>query len=184
MHHRILRLFLALLAFCLLVLAIRVFAFTIYHIDGEGLQSELIRGDHILVNRWSYGLRTCIRMGDSGKGGPFGYGRILRQPVAHGDIVAYESPLDSTRQHVYIGRVKGLPGDTIDNRRLPSLSCCDADDAYWIETLNAQNPIDSRQLGPVSERFIIGRVEMVVFSHNPDKPFWNSYATDRLFLRK
>ncbi len=183
MHHRIIRLFLALLAAGLLMLAIRAFAFTIYRVEGEGLEPEFVNGDRILVNRWSYGLRTGIRTDKGGHAnGLFGYGRILRQPVRRGDIVAYENPSDSTRGSVFIGRVKGLPGDTIDGRRLPSVSHCDLADFYWMETLNERNALDSRQLGPVSERLIIGRVVMVVFSHDPDDPFWKGYYSDRLFL--
>ena len=80
----------------LLMMAFRALAFTVYKVEGSGLEPEFSAGDRVLVNRWSYGLRT-------GGGGPFSYGRLCRQPVERGDLVAYEDPRDSTHTSVLFG---------------------------------------------------------------------------------
>ncbi len=159
-----------------LMLVFRSLAFTIYSIDGEGLEPEFMAGDHVLVNRWSYGLRM-------GGNGLFEYGRICRQPINRGDIVAYEEPGDGGR--TLIGRIKALPGDTIHylggTTLLPSIKNCDNADYYWIETINEQNPLDSRQLGDIREEYIIGRACMLIYSHEPGQPFWKGYRENRFF---
>jgi signal peptidase I len=172
----------------LLMLAIRALDFTIYSVDGEGLQPVFLSGDRVMVNRWSYGLRTGIRTSEKSVGGLFSYGRLCRQPVRLGDIVAYENPTDSVRRRVLFGRVALLPGDTLclNGRmiQLPSIANCADADYYWIEALGEKNPLDSRQLGYISERFIIGRAFMVVYSHQPEAPFWRGYRTERWMMKK
>lgn len=46
-------------------------------------------GEFLLVNRWSYGLRTPLPS-------MLGYHRWLPQPVEKGDLVAFESPLEKS----------------------------------------------------------------------------------------
>ncbi len=160
-----------------LMLVFRALVFTIYSIDGKGLEPEFKAGDRVLVNRWSYGLRM-------GGEGLFEYGRICRQSISRGDIVAYEVPGD--RQRKLLGRVKALPGDTVrymgGTELLPSIRNCDNADYYWIEAINETNPLDSRQLGFIKEQLIIGRVSMLIYSHNPEKPFWKGYRYNRFFV--
>ena len=166
----------------LLMMAFRALAFTICTVDGEGLEPEFEAGDRVLVNRWSYGLRTGAR------GGLFPYGRLLRQPVGRGDIVAYEDPTDTTHIRVLLGRCLALPGDTVRyqgrSELVPSLKDCADADYYWIGALGKNNPTDSRQLGFVSERLIIGRAVSVVFNHNPQASLWEGWQTGRFFLPK
>ncbi len=161
----------------LLMLTFRALAFTIYSIDGEGLEPEFIAGDRVLVNRWSYGLRM-------GGNGLFEYSRICRQPICRGDIVVYDEPGDSSR--TLIGRIKALPGDTIHYMgkmvTLPSLKDCANADYYWIETVNEKNPLDSRQLGYIREEHIIGRACMLIYSHEPGQPLWKGYRKNRFFV--
>ena len=40
-----------------LMLAFRALAFSVYTVEGKGLQPVYIQGDRLLVNKWSYGLR-------------------------------------------------------------------------------------------------------------------------------
>ena len=89
------------------MLAFRGLVMTICTIDGDGLAPHFIAGDRVVVNRWSYGLRT-------GKnGGLFDYGRICRQDVSKGDCIAFEDSLG----RVLICRCSALPGDTVKVRR-------------------------------------------------------------------
>lgn len=166
----------------LLMMAFRSLGVTIYAVEGNGLDPEFEAGDRVMVNRWSYGLRT-------GNGdGLFPYGRLLRQPVKRGDIVAYENPCDSSRRSVLFGRCCGMPGDTVRYNGLvqlvPSLKDCADADYFWIKTLSNNNPLDSRQLGFVSERHIIGRAFLIIYNHEPAAPLWNGYRRDRFMLSK
>jgi hypothetical protein len=89
---------------------------------------------------------------------------------------------------VLFGRCRALPGDTVrysgQVEMVPSVKDCADADYYWIQTLSEDNPVDSRQLGFISEQFIIGRAFLIIFSHNPVQPFWRGYRNDRLLLLK
>ena len=177
-----LRFMLALAVSLLLMLAFRALAFTIYIVDGEGLKPEFETGDHVMVNRWSYGLRTGSQRG------LFHYGRILRRPVAKGDIVAYEDPTDPTRKRVLLGRCCALPGDTVDyngiTELVPSVANCAGADYYWIGALGQNNPTDSRQLGFISEHLIIGRAFVILYNHAPSAPIWSGFRGDRILIHR
>jgi signal peptidase I len=166
-----LRFLLALAAALLIMLAIRAFAFTICTVEGEGLSPLFCSGDRVLVNRWSYGLRV------GSDEGLFGYTRIARQPVERGDIVAFTVPGDTAtlpfgfRTGILLARCKAVPGDTVRTNKgtllIPGLKTCADHNYYWLESINQQNPIDSRHLGFISEKQIIGSVVTVLYNrHN------------------
>ena len=178
----ILKFLLVLAVSLLLMLVFRALVFTVYEVEGRGLEPEFLPGDRVLVNRWSYGLRT------GGGKALFSYGRLCRQQVQLGDLVAYEDPRDSTHSSVLFGRCRALPGDTVRYQgrleMMPSLANCADADYYWVQALGEQNPLDSRQLGPISEERIIGRAFLVVFSHTPGQAPWTGYRHQRLLLLK
>lgn len=167
---------LALALAALAVMACRSLAITIYTVDGNGLEPELHRGDRVLVNRWSYGLRTGT------PGSLFRYGRILRRPIQKGDIVAFNHP-DPDTGGVLVCRCAALPGDTVsaggERYVVPGLATCADQDYYWMEAIGKNNPTDSRTLGFIAEQHIIGRVVTVLFNHTPEKPFYSA-LTDML----
>lgn len=175
---KIVRFLLAFLIAFALMMAVRVVGVAIYTIDGPSLEPTFQAGDRILVNRWSYGLRV------GGKDGIFDYGRLVRQPVCKGDIVAFENPQDDSQ--LLICRCTALPGDSVVHEGqmiiMPSLNDCADADYYWMESLNPMNPIDSRQLGFIAEEYIIGRAVLVVYSRDPATPIWKGWRTDRLLL--
>ena len=162
----------------LVMIAFRAVGLTLYTIGGDGLSPLFVAGDRVMVNRWSYGLR--VGGGDSSL---FGYGRLCRQPVERGDILAFEHP---TGGEIVICECKGLPGDTleVDGETLivPGLKDCADADYYWLESINSDNPVDSRLLGFVSEEYIIGRVVMVAYNHNPSSPLWSGWRRGRWFM--
>lgn len=166
----------------LMMMAFRALVITIYTVDGDGLDPVFEAGDRVMVNRWSYGLRMA------GSGGLFPYGRLWRQPVERGDVVAYENPYDSIHHSVLFGRCCALPGDTVccegRTELVPSLKDCADADYYWIKALSEKNPLDSRQLGCINERYIIGRAFLVVYSHELAAPLWDGYRRDRFMLWK
>lgn len=175
-----LKFILALIVAAAAVVLFRSLAFTVYTVGGDGLEPALLKGDRVMVNRWSYGLCT------GGMNGLFGYGRICAAPVETGDLVAFDSPADSSGG-VFVCRCAALPGDTV---RLDSGSVvvpgrkatCAAEDYYWMEALGRSNPADSRHFGPVPESRIIGRVCLIVYSHDDTMPFYEGYRSDRTLL--
>ena len=172
--------------------AFRGLVMTVCMIDGDGLAPQFIAGDHVVVNRWSYGLRT------GEKGGLFDYGRICRQEVKKGDFIAFEDSLG----RMLICRCTALPGDTVWNNQrdrsqdslgkasnqgpvpliVPGLVNCADQDYYWVEPIGKNNVLSSRQLGFIPEERIIGRACLVLYSREPSAPFWKGYRSERLLL--
>ena len=175
-----LKFLLALVISLLAMMAFRALVMTIYTVEGNGLSPVFLAGDHVMVNRWSYGLRT------GSADGLFSYGRLWRQDVEIGDYIAYEDPRDSTGQSVLFGRCSALPGDTVRHEGrlmvVPSLQDCADCDYYWVQALGKSNPIDSRTLGFISERHVIGRAFLIVFSHDPMTTILDGWRSDRLLL--
>lgn len=173
--------FLIALAVSLLVMmAFRALVATIYTIEGDGLAPVFQAGDRVMVNRWSYGLRT------GNERGLFSYGRLWRQPVEVGDYLAYEDPRDSTGQTVLFGYCQALPGDSVRHEGkllvVPGLKDCADCNYYWVRALGKGNPTDSRTLGFISEQLIIGRAFLIVYNHDPQADLFSGWDTDRLLL--
>ena len=163
---------LALATALVVMLAFRALVMTVCTVDGKGLEPVFQAGDHVVVNRWSYGLRT------GEKGSLFDYGRICRQEIKKGDFIAFEDSLGK----VLICRCAALPGDTIAGKIVPGIVNC-ADQTYsWVESLGKNNATDSRQLGFIPEERIIGRACLILYNHNPEAAFWKGYMKDRVLL--
>lgn len=100
--------FVAIFEALLIALAIRFFLVEPYKIPSGSMIPTLLIGDHIFVNKLSYGVRIPL----AGK------------MVAHwggyerGDVVVFVNPLDdqlpALRQRDYVKRIIGLPGDTVE----------------------------------------------------------------------
>ncbi len=143
-----------------LMLAIRTLALSIHGVIGDGLTPVYQNGDRLLINRCSYGLRI--------EGNHLlPYSRLMRQPVERGDIVAFTAP-DSLVDGLMIARCIAIPGDTIHTTKgtimVPGLINCAKSDYYWLESLNHENPADSRHLGFIPESHIVGRVVTVLYN--------------------
>ena len=170
----------ALAAAALAVALFRALFFAVYTVSGPRLEPVLMEGDRVLVNRWSYGLRT------GGGGGLFGYGRVCADSVALGDIVAFDSPLPQGGG-VFVCRCAALPGDTVATPRgaliVPGRQAtCAAEDHYWMQALAPGDTLDSRLFGPVPESLVLGRVCVIVFSHDDCQPFYRGYRPERTLL--
>lgn len=88
----------------ILALIIRAFVVQAYKIPSGSMLDTLFIGDHILVNKFVYGVRM-----------PFTNKTIL--PVSkpkRGDIVVFKAPVDPPKD--FIKRVIGLPGEKIELR--------------------------------------------------------------------
>ena len=145
-----------------LMMAIRTLAVSVHYVDGDGLSPMYSDGDCLLINRCSYGLRI------EGNG-LLPYSRLMRRPVQRGDIVAFNIPSDSIAG-ICIARCAAVAGDTIQTLDgqlvVPGIVNCAKADYYWLEAINPFNPADSRHLGFIHERDIIGRVVTVLYTLN------------------
>jgi signal peptidase I len=86
---------------------VRTFVIQAYKIPSGSMKPTLLIGDHILVSKFSYGIRLPLI-------------RSALVPVGtpqRGDIVVFIYPEDRSKD--FIKRLVGLPGDTIEIR--PSL---------------------------------------------------------------
>ena len=156
-----LRFLMALAVTVVLMLFFRATALTVCTIEGPAFEPLLQQGDRIVVNRWSYGLRT-----GSGEG-LFGYARLWQQPIERGDIVVFE---DAGKAHggKMLARCKALPGDTLPYQKghvvVPGIkSTCARADYYLLEPLQPARTTTAERTLLVEERQIIGRATMVLY---------------------
>ena len=160
-----LKFLIAMVASLVVMLLFRALFITVYTVSGSALEPMFKHGDRVVVNRWSYGLRT-------GGEGLFSYGRLCKQMPAKGDYIAVENSLGE----MVICRCTALPGDTVtiaDKGRIvmSSKAQCAAHDCYYLDNI-----------GVVAEENIVGRVVMVLYNHQARLPFWRGFDIDRFFL--
>ncbi|MFH2123156.1 MAG: signal peptidase I [Pseudomonadota bacterium] len=88
----------------LLALFVRTFIVQAFKIPSGSMLPTLQIGDHLLVSKFSYGVRLPVT----------GTSLISRQGPVHGDVVVFRFPRD--RSLDYIKRVVAIGGDTIEVR--------------------------------------------------------------------
>ena len=166
----------------ILALFIRTFVVQAFKIPSGSMKPTLQIGDHILVNKFIYGVKI-----------PYIGKTII--PVTnpdHGDIIVFRYPEDPDKD--FIKRVIGVPGDTVeiknkkvyvnqipiahdfgvhtDSRILEgSISHRDnfgpvtvPPDSYFVMGDNRDNSYDSRFWGFVSQRAIKGKAFIIYWS--------------------
>ncbi len=100
----------ALFVAAILALIIRTFVVQAFKIPSGSMEDTLLIGDHLLVNKFLYGMQV-----------PFVDGRYLtiREPE-RGDVIVFEFPEDEGKNFFqrrdFIKRIVGLPGDTVEVR--------------------------------------------------------------------
>ena len=93
-----------------IALFLRILFFQPFTIPSESMEPALLRGDYIIVSKWTYGYsRHSIPFSP-----PIFNGRIFGRDPARGDIVVFKLPRDGHTD--YIKRVIGLPGDRVQVR--------------------------------------------------------------------
>jgi len=98
-----------------LAVVLRTFFIQAYKIPSGSMESTLLVGDHIIVNKLIFGFRMPDSIfGATPFAGEIPYGRYLFQfeKVHRGDIVVFVFPEDQSKD--FIKRVIGVPGDTIE----------------------------------------------------------------------
>lgn len=100
----------ALFVAAILALIIRAFVVQAFKIPSGSMEDTLLIGDHLLVNKFVYGLQV-----------PFSDNRFLtiRHPQ-QGDIIVFEFPEDRDKSYFqrrdFIKRIVAGPGDTVEVR--------------------------------------------------------------------
>jgi signal peptidase I len=85
----------------ILALIIRTLVVQAFKIPSASMEDTMLIGDHLLVNKFIYGLRV-----------PFVDDRFLKiRDPQRGDVIVFEYPEDPSKD--FIKRVIGTPGDTI-----------------------------------------------------------------------
>lgn len=171
----------------LLALFIRTFVVQAFKIPSGSMLPTLLIGDHLLVNKFIYGIRV-----------PFS-GKVLI-PISDpgkGDVVVFRFPKD--RSIDYIKRVVGVPGDTIEIKdkkvfinnvaiedphahvSSPTVLGSNAsprdnfgpvlvpEDRIFVMGDNRDNSYDSRFWGFVDQKDILGKAFILYWSWDIDK---------------
>lgn len=86
--------------------ALRLLLFTSCYIPNQGMEDSLKQGDHIIINKTSYGFTI-----------PLTHKRVGSKSPKQGDIVLFYNPANVQNsiqdKEIYISRCMGLPGDTL-----------------------------------------------------------------------
>ncbi|MBW1636388.1 MAG: signal peptidase I [Deltaproteobacteria bacterium] len=172
----------------ILALFIRTFVIQAFKIPSGSMLPTLQIGDHLLVNKFLYGVKL-----------PFnGTLLIPFKDVSRGDVVVFRFPKD--RSVDYIKRVVGTPGDTVEiknkkvfvngkqvkdsHAHITSAAILDAkasprdnlgpilvpEDRIFVMGDNRDNSYDSRFWGFVDQRDILGKAFILYWSWDIKKP--------------
>lgn len=171
-----------------LALFIRTFVVQAFKIPSGSMEPTLMVGDHILVNKFIYGIKIPV----------FRKTIIPISKPKRGDIIVFIFPKDRSKD--FIKRVIGLPGDTVEikNRKLyingrlfpdkhgvytednPGVNTYQMENFgpvtvpeghYFVMGDNRNHSYDSRYWGFVPEEFIKGKAFIVYFSW----PHWKRF---------
>ncbi|NCC11064.1 MAG: signal peptidase I [Bacteroidia bacterium] len=93
------------------VLLLRGFLWASCLIPSTGMAPTLLQGERLIVNQWSYGLRTPLMKW-------FGYHRWHEKSITRGEVVLFNNPGNFKepvidRRELFISRCAGIPGDTL-----------------------------------------------------------------------
>lgn len=160
----------------LLALFVRTFVVQAFKIPSGSMKPTLLVGDHILVNKFIYGIKV-----------PFTDKTLVEvYKPKRGDVIVFKYPRDTSKD--YIKRVVGLPGDRIEiiDRKL-LINGDPVQDPHAYYSLSGSMP-DSflRHFGPV----VVPPDHLFVMGDNRDESsdsrVWGfvplSYARGKAFL--
>ena len=156
----------------ILALFIRTFVVQAFKIPSGSLKPTLLIGDHILVNKFIYGIRIPF----------FNQTLIPIKDPQRGDIVVFKFPEDPTKD--FIKRVIGIPGDVVEIRDkkvyINQQVFDDRHGFYQKPVTKAANPAVGANFGPVTvpphSLFVMGDNR----DHSYDSRFWGFVDHDAL----
>ena len=131
------------------VLLLRGGVATSCYIPSSGMEQSLLPGDRILVSRWSYGISLPFCMDNE----EHRWGYDLGQ---RGDIALFHHPAEPperplAQRPLYIGRLVGLPGDTLLVDSLFNLHAAQQLSPD-CQLLYAYSPVHERQMDSLLRR--------------------------------
>lgn len=165
-----------------LALFVRTFVVQAFKIPSGSMIPTLLIGDHILVNKFTYGIKLPLT-------------DVVILPLGRpdrGDVIVFRYPQDETKD--FIKRVVGLPGDKVEmhaqqvyvnDRPLPESYAVHLDgdqpsrsgeerddygpvtvppDSYFVMGDNRDHSLDSRYWGFVKRSKIKGRAFLIYWS--------------------
>lgn len=153
----------------LLALFIRTFIVQAFKIPSGSMLPTLEVGDHLLVNKFLYGIRI-----------PFAGKRVLTYlKPEHDDVIVFIYPEDKTKD--FIKRVKALPGETIEVRdKAVYINGAKIDDPHaWYEPgarvlANSVRDNFGPFTVPEGQVFVMGDNR----DHSHDSRFWGTVPID------
>lgn len=140
-----------------LALFIRAFVVQAFKIPSGSMEPTLLIGDHILVNKFIYGIKAPL----------INKTLIPISTPERGDIIVFIYPLDQGKD--FIKRVIGLPGDNIriTNDRI-YINGKRYEDPYGVYRENAR---EAKNLGP----FVVPENSLFVMGDNRDHSYDSRY---------
>jgi signal peptidase I len=175
----------------LLALFVRTFIVQAFKIPSGSMLPTLQIGDHLLVNKFSYGVRLPV----------IGTQLIHRPGPAYGDVVVFRFPRD--RSLDYIKRVVAIGGDTVEvrdklvflngkqvinphayftNRDIMNAAAGPRDNfgpvtvpagKIFVMGDNRDNSYDSRFWGFVDLQDVLGKAFIIYWSWDVDAPLFS-----------
>ncbi|OWK27089.1 MAG: signal peptidase I [Parcubacteria group bacterium GW2011_GWA2_38_13b] len=150
----------------LIIVPIRYFIIQPFFVAGASMEPNFDDGEYVIIDEISYNFKKPIR----------------------GEVVVFKYPNDPSQY--YIKRIIGLPGENIkiNNKKVflvkdgketeimedylgDIITAADTNvqlgfDEYFVMGDNRTKSFDSRQWGPLSEKYIIGKVWIRIFPFN------------------
>ncbi len=154
----------------LIALFIRAFVIQAFKIPSGSMEPTLLIGDHLLVNKFIYGIRI-----------PFTDRKVfaVHQPE-RGDIIVFIYPVDQSKD--FIKRVIGLPGETVEIRHKKIYingKLLEPDYGTYREP-QVTNQVPRDNFGPV----VVPKDHVFVMGDNRDRSydsrFWGFVAYDKI----
>jgi signal peptidase I len=186
----------SLLVAAIFVLFVRTFVVQTYQVPTGSMESTILVGDHLLVNKFAYGPRL-----------PALAHLLPYRDVHRGDIIVFKKPGDDVNDgNVLVKRAVGVPGDTILVRAKQLFVNGRPADGAHVQHIdpetyalgdsrgprdefgpylvssghyfgmgdNRDNSLDSRFWGPIPRENIFGRPSLIYWSYEaePNSHVW------------
>jgi signal peptidase I len=153
----------------LMALFFRQFVVQAFRIPSSSMESTLLVGDFLFVNKFLYGAQI-----------PFANWRLpaIRQPE-RGDIIVFKSPTDGRD---FIKRCVAVAGDTVELRRKKLYINGELQTEDYIQ--NSDRNVHSRSQSPRDTMgpFVVPEGHLFMFGDNRDNShdsrFWGALSTD------
>ena len=163
----------------ILALFIRTFAIQAFKIPTGSMESNLLIGDHLLVNKLVY----------SPSASPLEDRLLGKRPIERGHVVVFKFPDDPNRD--FIKRVVGLPGETVEIRNKKVYIDGEPLDEPYVQFLDPPRSPDDPEYGLRSDGVrdswgprVVPEGHLLVLGDNRDNSrdsrFWGFLARDQV----